>query len=221
MFRSFEDGARSVDDFVRIGKKYGLKDNIFRKMPDGSGRVTAIFSPARKGNYQWGGFRGQIVFDPKTNKITIIASDKFDLGASATGLITRRGMVNKDIINIMAPAEKDIPILKAKAIVKKAKKKKAPKAQKPLGKKEYKEEIIPKNIAGRVLPEPTKAEILASFRKNKRIFSNVDADNLGHLVRWTDDIAMTREEMARFLKSRAAHIGAIGGAGLLGMAAND
>tara|TARA_R100001594_G_scaffold111203_1_gene145956 strand:- start:3499 stop:4842 length:1344 start_codon:yes stop_codon:yes gene_type:complete len=210
MFKSFHKGARSVEDFARISSEYGIKDGFFKQLPDG--RITAIFSPARKGNYQWGGFRGQINFDPKTNKVTIYASDKFDLGGTATGLITRRGMQNKEIINIMAPSEKTVPEILEKMAKANPKVPQSKTPNKPLGRGDYKKDIKP-------LKEPTKEEILSSFKINKGIFSNKDADNLIDLVRYTDNIKLTSQDLSRFYKSRAATTaGLIGGAGLLGMA---
>ena len=68
-----------------------------------NGKVQVQFSPKIKSNYDWGGYNGNLIFDPKKpGKVTYFATDKRDLFGVSLG---------RDTINVSQVTEKSIPEL--------------------------------------------------------------------------------------------------------------
>ena len=64
----------------------------------GRRRIAISFNPSMKPNYDWGGYNGMAIFDERTKKIKLVASDKRDLFKFNLG---------KQVINYTDPLEID------------------------------------------------------------------------------------------------------------------
>ncbi|MAG26958.1 hypothetical protein CMI47_15575 [Candidatus Pacearchaeota archaeon] len=85
-------------DVIKYAEKHGLNGKILK-----GGRVQVQFSPRIKSNFDWGGYNGNLIFDPaKPGKVTYFATDKRDLFGVSLG---------RDTINVSQVTEKSIPEL--------------------------------------------------------------------------------------------------------------
>ena len=85
--------AESVrDELVEMGLEPRVID----------GKITFNLSPARKSNYDWGGYRGVVQWDPtKPSKVKFMATDKRDIFMFKAG--------KKPVVNVSQTKEIEIP----------------------------------------------------------------------------------------------------------------
>ena len=97
LFKKLGKGKFTADDVASFAKQSKL-GNV-KKLSDG--RVQVQFSPNIKSNFDWGGYNGNLIFDPrKPGKVSYFATDKRDLFGVSLG---------KDTLNVSQYTTKDIP----------------------------------------------------------------------------------------------------------------
>ena len=96
LFKRLGTGKFTADDVVSFARQSKL-GNV-KKLSDG--RVQVMYSPSIKSNFNWGGYNGSLIFDPrKPGKVSYFATDKRDLFGVSLG---------QDTINVSQYTTKDI-----------------------------------------------------------------------------------------------------------------
>ena len=205
--------SKNKFDFDEITRRYGATLNPLK-----DGRIEAVFSPARKGNYHWGGFNGRLVFNPKAKpgeQITVIASDDFNIFGNIADSITKRGMDTKYILNTMTPTKMKVPeiIEKAKKATKSKKIAKQINDTRKKSKKLYNQPSIPKEFKANEINFDDAVETVLNKKGAGKIFSQADVRAVGNIVKGYDDYVLTSKDVTKFATSRA--VAGTGGLGLL------